>query len=174
MHIGLPTAYYSLLSGSCSVLQGCTLPMTELPLQTQESHERESRLHAFPIPSTTNRMKSFSSAAAAYSRGVFAILGLSLIAALLVVRSGTTRDADSLSYYSDTLREARIVQHVRIEGQQYNIDSGAVSRHASSEPLTEEEALAALRLAYAKTIAQYNPPASLAGTDLALLDTAIL
>jgi hypothetical protein len=99
------------------------------------------------------------------------IIIFSLVIVYLVANSVLKQENNSHQYFSDALRKANIRETVTVHGELYAIEDGSVTR--SNPEIDNKNAVEALRLAYAKTLAKRNPFFALSGVELIRLDEAI-
>lgn len=99
-------------------------------------------------------------------------LGLGLFSIWHASRENAHSRAEQQLFFSATLEKAAVSETVSVNGSQYTVENGAVLQ--KSKVTAGPDTLAALRLAYAKTLARRSPLMAIPGTDPDMLDAAIL
>lgn len=100
-------------------------------------------------------------------------IGLSIFAGISASLLQAKIEDSALAYFSDSMRDAAVFETVHVHDRAYQISDGNVYDEKHVPVSDEKIELAALQLAYAKTLARRSPMMALAGADLSRLDVEI-
>ncbi len=96
---------------------------------------------------------------------------VSVLVLFVTTSTSTKKQHNAALFFSDALKKVGVVEQVHIDEKTYDVSSGIVRRNGNE--VSENEALQALKLTYALTIARHSPFFGLAGTEVSSLESEL-